>query len=124
MRVTKLIRQYVEESVRNVYNPKIQQIKDSNEARQNTANSEIEKIIDKANEEIKAWLAGNPEYQISTRWGMEERYIDTNRVFLKNQQKDEISKLYDECNKKIQNILIELELGATRAELDKMLANI
>lgn len=124
MRVTKLIREYVEKSVNAVYEPKIKAIGVEYQVRKKILNKQLDDLIEQADANAKKMIADA---------GFEIRYCgnyfirDYGDVYIKELE-DEIgvkrNALYAEMREKINDILLNLELGATRAELDEMIKNL
>lgn len=125
MRVTKLIKEYVTETVNKAYNPRIEEIGAEYMEEKHQLEDNIQKIIDEANAKVM---------QMMSELGYECSYYNrTTPVALRgniaNPEKSEQmiaekTKLRNERDNKIKDILLNLELGATRAELDEMLKNI
>lgn len=127
MKVTKLIREYVEDSVAKKFDPAFEAL---------DAKSKVEekrKAISAFRDEMRAYLqaeftkafgdwyseaSASPisSISVSIPWVLETRFIEaeeieTARSALKKQQEQAVK-----------DILIELELGATKADLDKLLS--
>ena len=124
MRVTKLIREYVEKSVNAVYEPKIKAIGVEYQVRKKILYKQLDDLIEQADANAKKMIADA---------GFEIR--DCDNYFIRNygdvcikELEDEIgvkrNALYAEMREKINDILLNLELGATRAELDEMIKNL
>lgn len=127
MRVTKLIREYVEDSVREMYAPKINNCGADYREKDNEVQKRIEELLKET--ELRA-------KQIVTECGLtvDKGYDDTelnlftyyHRFGTEESRKvsEEIGKIAAERNEKIKEILLTLELGGTKAELDEMLKKI
>ena len=129
MRVTKLIREYVEDSVREAYAPKI----NACDADYRKKTDEVNKILTKMAEEFdtaaKEVIKENGlSVDIEYYRGNKEATIVSYRSSFGNKEyaavAKEIDALVGERNEKIKEILLTLELGGTKAELDEMLKKI
>ena len=124
MRVTKIIREYVEQSVNEIYNPLIQDCSKDYQKR----NDEVQDILEKMTEEFDAAakkMIKEHGFTINSSWNEKEANIITySGAFGKKEYEPivkERNRLRDERMQKIQEILVSLELGGTKAELDEML---
>lgn len=123
MRVTKVIREYIEKRVNDVYNPRIDSIGKEYYEEKEKIENEVREIVNRANNEINKLLAENG---YSMTWGrkqmLETKNIDNQDIT------DEISRKRNELRKekseKITDIIVTLELGGTKAELEEMLKNL
>lgn len=126
MRVTKIIRDYVEEAVNGIYDPIIGNCsKDYSEKK-----NEVEEILEKTVNEFDAAAKKMIEEHGFTidSWNEQEYHIISYTCNFGKKEYDSIAdkrnELRDEKRRKIQDILVNLELGGTKAELDEMLKNI
>lgn len=136
MRVTKLIKEYVEEEVRNALaNYKEEELKVLKEK-----DAEIKEYINNINEKlrnenkkiieeiIQKFDIKDNEPDNRYRHSLETRYdpIEYNSYY--TTLRKEIDKIDQErrtkINETIKNILIELELGATKKDLDQMIKDL
>lgn len=122
MRVTRLIKEYVTKEVKDFYEPIIEEvIKDYNETRKEDEKI-VNSIVEKAEKEIIAFLT-EKGYDNPSRVGFLRSFALT-----KSKESTEIYKkqnaIRKERDKKIADILVTLEMGGTKADLDKMLAEI
>ena len=130
MRVTKLIREYVEKKVREAY-PKseaeIRWEKKSDKANEalTKANELVEAYAKKIGEEINLEFGLNEDYRLKAfdgrNWFGTSWYGDCEDYQASRKAKDEREKKIAET---VEEILISLELGGTRADLDEMLAKV
>ena len=128
MRVTKLIREYVEESVRQKFKPEKEKVwKEYNEKIEDLRD-EIQKIADEANEKAvalarEAGLYSENEYDSGTLIRMYSRYLGDREIEAKLRKED--CELRDREKDTVSGILLRLELGQTdKAELEDVLAAI
>ena len=130
MRVTKIIREYVEKKVRENYPKSPAEIKWQEEQ------DKMEKAIEEADALINAYARSITE-DFNKKYGFSEDYklkaYEGYRVVHSTREYDcdlyqQMSKARSERGQAISNtiedILISLELGGTRAELEERLANI
>lgn len=128
MRVTKIIREYVENAVNEIYDPiivncckdyyeKKSEVIDILEKMTDEFDTTAKKVIKEHGFTIDAWD--------KDLWDEKERAIITYTCnFGKKEYApilEKTRKLRDEKARKIQDILVNLELGGTKAELDEML---
>ena len=125
MRVTKLIREYVATEVGKKYNDRIKNATKAYDEERKSIEDKIEQIAEEADKKALAIIA---EYQ-----GYELRFSRHNvigvfgTIFNANKYEEsqkELTKLKEEKAKCINDILITLELGGTKAELEEMIKNI
>lgn len=125
MRVTKIIRDYVEKRVNEIYGELTEEeklyeeekAKFENEVK--LANERIRKIIEEESEKIPNPYGLRLDITTSTiystwRYGGELPEIQAKARIKENERADK-------KNKAIENILITLELGGTKAQLEEML---
>ena len=133
MKVTKLIREYVAEQVmakypetegEKLYREKLDEIQNKIDELNNQIKEYALKLCQQANEDlgIDAWADKNDKIHLSSCYciassGSYNNPYATNLRTLKNDRNKKI-------NDTIKNILVNLELGATKAELDEMLKNL
>lgn len=133
MKVTKLIREYVEEQVASVYAPAIKKLEDQQkeEAKEREAAKEcIKQIVAEA--EAKAIMALETEFPSYITRPMNYDHTKFYTMVSTNGHPDyynpeleqRISDLKTARSKAIKSILTDLELGATRKELDEMIAKL
>ena len=124
MRVTKLIREYVEQTVNEIYDPIIQDCFEDYQERK----SEVEDILEKMTEEFDTAakkMIKEHGFTIDDSLSRGERTIINYACNFGAKEhmsiRTEANKIRDEKKQKIQEILVNLELGGTKAELDEML---
>ena len=126
MRVTKIIREYVEETVNGIYDPIIGNCSKDYSKKKNEVEDILEKMVDEFNTAAKKAIKEHG-FTIDSWNGEEKHIIGYTCNFGKKEFESVIDKrneLRDEKRRKIQDILVNLELGGTKAELDEMLKNI
>ena len=130
MRVTKTVREYIEKQIKAKF-PKTEEELQYEQNREivHRANEEISKRIAKASEEIVI--------EVGKKFGITEeiahnrindsyvRYdFDTYFTKAREQSSKAERERYTAIQEKIDDIIVTLELGGTRADLEKMLAEI
>lgn len=126
MRVTKIIREYVEETINGIYSPIIENCSKDYSKKKNEVEDILEKMVDEFNAAAKKVIKEHG-FTIDSWNGEEKHIINYTCNFGKKEFEsvaDKRNKLRDEKRRKIQDILVNLELGGTKAELDEMLKNI
>ena len=126
MRVTKIIKEYVEETVNGIYNPIIENCSKDYSKKKNEVEEILEKMVDEFNAAAKKVIKEHG-FTIDLWCGKEKHIISYTCNFGDKEYKsvaDKRNELRDEKRRKIQDILVNLELGGTKAELDEMLKNI
>lgn len=126
MRVTKLIREYVEETVNGIYEPLIKNCDGDYYEKKKEVEKILEKLADEFDAAAKKIIKENG-FSIDL-WDDREKTIITYTCNFGNKEYGPIlekrRKLRDEKKQKVQDILVNLELGGTKAELDEMLKKI
>lgn len=126
MRVTKIIREYVEEAVNGIYNPLIENCDGDYFEKKKEVENILEKMADEFDAAAKKVIKENG-FSIDS-WDDREKTIITYTCNFGGKEYrpilEEKRKLRDEKKQKVQDILVNLELGGTKAELDEMLKNI
>lgn len=126
MRVTKIIKEYVEETVNGIYDPIIANCSKDYSIKKNEVEDILEKMVDEFNAAAKKVIKEHG-FTIDSWSGEEKHIIGYTCNFGKKEFEsvaDKRNELRDEKRRKIQDILVNLELGGTKAELDEMLKNI
>lgn len=123
MRVTKVIRDYVEETVNGIYDPIIRDCSKDYSKRKEEVEGIIAKMTNEFNTAIEKVI--NEHGFTINSWNGEKRQIINYACYFGNKEyeliADKRNELRDEKRRKIQDILVNLELGGTKAELDEML---
>ena len=126
MRVTKIIREYVEETVNGIYDPIIGNCSKDYSSKKNEVEDILEKMVDEFDAAAKKVIKEHG-FTINS-WDEKERHIISYTCNFGAKEYESIThkrnELRDEKRRKIQDILVNLELGGTKAELDEMLKNI
>ncbi len=127
MRVTKAIREYVEEQIRAKYDVKRNEVGKEYETERNSVVSEVDKILDEANEKALAYLR-SAGYE-NKSWREKVKPFQSNgRIVIEDieqQLKEERAEWDRKCNEKIKQVLFDLEMGETaKAELKDVLDNL
>lgn len=123
MRVTKIIREYVEEAVNEIYDPIIGNCSKDYSEKKNEVEDILEKMADEFDAAAKKVIKEHG-FTIDSWSGEEKHIIGYTCNFGKKEYESIANKrneLRDEKRRKIKDILVNLELGGTKAELDEML---
>ena len=124
MRVTKLIREYVEKSVKAVYEPKIEAVGVEYQERKKALNKQLDDLVEQADASAKKMIE---DAGFELRYNRDCFVQSYGSVCIKKLEDENNAKrnaLHAEMREKINDILLNLELGATRAELDEMIKNL
>lgn len=129
MRVSKVVREYIEKQVNAKYPKtenelKAEQVKDL----VNKANQEMTELMDKAKREISNQIIA--KYGLTEEMGRQEQNSYQDYKFNSWNSPIEMKANTDKqirrkaINDKIEDIIVNLELGGTKADLEKMLSEI
>ena len=124
MRVTKLIREYVEKSVKAIYEPKIEAVGEEYQTRKKALEEQLETFVKQADVSARKIIA---DAGFEIRYNRDCFVQSYGSVCIKKLEDENNAKrnaLHAEMREKINDILLNLELGATRAELDEMIKNL
>lgn len=129
MRVTKTVKGYIEKQVREKYKPLIAEIDLDYKVKKEEVNKKIESAVKEFEKQIIAIVADNCEkynFSIDT-YRMGATFLDWRGVWdMEAEQEFRYKRKALECERdeKIENIIIELELGGNRETLERMLSEI
>ena len=127
MRVSKTVKEYITKKVYEVYNPRIKQIDAEYTKKRQEIFDIIQSYIDNAEKEIKAIINNNSgEWNFTTSFDRNILGYTTSIGDYNAENKYRIKKndLLKERDTKIEEIIVELELGGTKETLEKMLKNL
>lgn len=124
MRVTKTIKNYIEKRVHAIYQPKIDKIRVDYKAQHDYFTKILDDLLDKANQDARNILkdsgfVGGYGYNDIEEDIFYSRDIHNNNWLNEIREKENILK--KERDEKIEEIIITLELGGTKEELEDML---
>lgn len=125
MRVSKVIRTYIEDRVKEKYADRIKAASAKYHEEQDEINEELRGLVDRANEQAKMFLEGcypgwakaNAEKQLISFYN-----VNNNEAYAEVRRAEEA--LRRERDEHVTKIIVNLELGGGRAELEEMLAKI
>jgi len=134
MKVTKIVREYIVDSV----NAKYQPIIDAINAKYSGAKEECEKVREQTRVELNKIAMNMYRERLAPFYDEEEMAYSFDRDInlvcdplryncrtIKEKKRDEeIAKISKEKEDTIKNILITLELGGTKADLDRLLSEV
>jgi hypothetical protein len=127
MRVSKVVREYIERRVREKYAPKLEVLGAEYKAREEEINKTIRKMVEDFDVELKRVVAEmGGEYQFKPSYS--SHIIDCCREVHDNDEwnkiREEERKIRKEMQSKIDNIVVELELGGNKETLERLLAEL
>lgn len=128
MRVSKTVREYIEKQVANKM-PKTENELQYDKVEQtiNKANEQFHKLMEQAKEKVVEQL--QKEYGLSTDMVMEKSHYSYSpfgswNTEIRQKADTDRQNRRAKINQKIEDIIVNLELGGTKADLEKMLAEI
>lgn len=129
MRVTKTVKNYIEKRVCEKYKPLFAEVDLGYRVKKEEVNKKIESAVQEFEKQIQAIVADNCEkYNFeASSFKINAPYLDWCGVWDKQAEVEFRNKkraLECERNEKIENIIIELELGGDRETLERMLNEI
>ena len=127
MRVPKIVREYIEKKVWEKFPKSEREIAyDQMVDKVNSANEEYSELMEKAKEQIVKDLMA--KYEIAEDISRDKNYaylpFETWGCALRLDSEKAKSERRMLANKKVEDIIVNLELGGTKADLEKMLAEI
>lgn len=126
MRVTKTIKNYIEKRVDAIYLPKFNAIKSDYMAQRNSLEEQLDELLIKVNQDAQKLLVGSGFNNFD--WDGKEQDIFTRKNIGNpswwSKIKDEEYAIRKERDEKIEEIIITLELGGTKEQLEEMLNQI
>lgn len=129
MRVTKTVKGYIEKRVREKYKPLIAEVDLDYKVKKAEVNKKIECAVKEFEKQLLAIVADNCEkysFEAPERWN-EKQILEWREVLDKKAENEfyqQKRRLEQEREEKIENIVVELELGGTRETLEQMLNEI
>lgn len=126
MRVSKVVREHIERRVREKYAPKLEAIGAEYKAREEEINGTIKAMVEEFDAKLKAMVAEmGGEYTLKTSYSshiVDFRTVHDNDEW--NKMREEGRKIRNEMQSKIDNIIVELELGGNKETLERLLAEL
>ena len=123
MRVSKVVKEYITKKVNAVYNPRINEIDLEYRCTKEKINMKLKSLTEQFKEQAKAIVADN-----SDTWNFEQKYwscgVDVYDHEAEREFRHKKDLLRAERDNKIEEIIVELELGGNKETLEKMLAEI
>ena len=135
MKVTKIVREYITETVNNKYQPLL----DAIEKKYAGANERVEEVKEQTRKELNDVAIKLFRERLAPFYTPEDldNLVNDNRYFVNapsdywaahpiqcKKRDEEMAKVRDERDAAVKNILITLELGGTKADLDRLLNEI
>ena len=126
MRVSKVVREYIVRRVREKYAPKLEVLGAEYKAREDEINKTIRKMTEEFDAKLKTVIAEmGGEYTLKPNYSsyiVECRTVHDNDEW--NKMREEERKIRNEMQSKIDNIIVELELGGNKETLERLLAEL
>lgn len=127
MRVSKVVKEYIVRRVREKYTPKIEAVGVEYKAREEEINETIRKMVKEFDAQLKTTIAEmGGEYQFRPSYS--SNIIDCCREVHDNDEwnkiRTESDKIRKEMQSKIDNIIVELELGGNKETLERLLVEL
>ena len=123
MRVSKVVKEYITKKVNAVYNPRINEIDLEYKSAREKVNMKLKSLTEQFKEQSKAIVADN-----CGTWNFEQRYWTYGTEVCDPEAEKEYRHQKDllraERDNKIEEIIVELELGGNKETLEKMLAEL
>lgn len=127
MRVTKLIREYVAKEVEKKYSEKEKEIRKTYKTAETESNfnKKLDELLVKWNDEMRNLMN---ECGIVSTYGAGREFVKADhagyglRAEIYMAEKKALNELFDKKESAIENILITLELGGTKDDLEKLIA--
>lgn len=133
MKVSGIVKKYITESVNAKYNAVIESVSE----KYGGAKTEVDEVTEKTRKELNKIVSEAFRKALAPYYDsddLEELMFDKNlvnspyrwNVYPSNEKKrlEQVDKLEKEKQKTIDNILITLELGGTKADLDRLLSEV
>ena len=126
MKVSKTVQEYIAKKVREVYEPRLREV----DLDYKVKKAEVEAKIQSATEQFKKNILDIVKDNCE-QWNFEPniRYVDYFDIYIHDQiaeqeYRNQKANIESERNAKIEEIIVTLELGGTKADLENMLANL
>lgn len=128
MKVTKIVREYIEQSVREKFTPALDAVREKYDVQEKA----YTEAVAAAKKEVKAvWVKHlapfySPDALEELMKNHTEYEPSSYRTPLtwRDEKREKEDEVRDELDKTVKDILITLELGGTKADLDRMLSEI
>ena len=129
MRVTKTVKEYISKKVAEKYKPLIAEIDLEYKVKKEEVNKKIECAVEEFEKQLKAIVADNNDkwtFDVAERWGKKNilSWYEVSDKTAEHEYYSQKRRLEDEMHEKVENIIVELELGGTREIFEKMLSEI
>ena len=125
MRVTKTIREYIESQVQKKYEERIAELSKEYDKEVKAIDKKCKELIKGANESLRSFVSENYPNWIET---VEEAYIRQYSSFINRKMSMDIREKRNLLNQEVKNhiteIILTLELGGSKKELEDMLNKI
>ena len=127
MRVSKVVKEHITKRVNAVYNPRINAVDLDYKVKKEEVIAKIRSFVENAEKEVQAILADNREtWNFTPNYG--KHILSFNSYIgdydIEREYRDKQDQLRAERDEKIEEIIVELELGGNKETLEKMLAEL
>jgi hypothetical protein len=127
MRVSKVVKEHIAKKVMEVYNPRINDIDVDYKVKKEEVLAKMRSCMERAEEEMKAIIKDNCEqWNFEVHYGRNilsmSHYIGDSEA--ENNFRIAKDNLRAERDEKIENIIVELELGGNKETLERLLAEL
>ena len=123
MRVSKVVKEYIRKKVNAVYEPRINEIDLEYKCAKEKVNMKLRSLTEQFKEQSKAIVADSCD-----TWNFEQKYwsygTDVCDPEAEKEYRHQRDLLKYERDNKIEEIIVELELGGNKETLEKMLAEL
>ena len=127
MRVSKVVKEHITKRVNAVYNPRINEIDLDYRGKKEEVIAKIRSFVENAEKEVQAILADNcGTWNFAPNYG--KNVLSFNSYIgdydMEREYRNKQDQLRAERDEKIEEIIVELELGGNKETLEKMLAEL
>lgn len=126
MKVSKTVKEYIAKKVREAYAPHLREVDLDYKVKQAELEAQLKSATEQFKKDILDIVKDNSE-----QWNFEPniRYVDYYGIYVhdhiaEQEYRNQKANIESERDAKIEEIIVTLELGGTKADLENMLANL
>ena len=126
MKVSKTVKEYIAKKVREAYAPRLREVDLDYKVRKAEIEAKIKSATEQFKKDVLAIVEDNCE-----QWNFEPdmRYVEYYGLYVydhiaEQEYRNQKANIESERDAKIEEIIVTLELGGTKADLENMLANL
>lgn len=126
MKVSKTVKEYITKKVREVYEPRLREVDLDYKVKKAEVEAKIKSLTEQFKKDVLDIVKDNCE-----QWNFEPniRYVEYYGIYVHDQiaeqeYRNQKANIEEERDAKIEEIIVTLELGGTKADLENMLANL